>query len=79
MVDGSAQRSARTARCESTSLPGQGLVLFAGGSDYYCTGMPCSVTCHGIAIRSLHGLLFYTVTYPLLSLMYVAIAAPQRV
>ena len=35
-----AQLSAAREKLAATSLPGQGLVLFAGGSDYYCTGVP---------------------------------------
>jgi hypothetical protein len=39
-----AQLSAARENLAATSLPGQGLVLFAGGRDYYCTGIHCSVT-----------------------------------
>ena len=40
----SAQLSAAREWSAATSLPGQGLVLFAGGSNYYCTGLPHSAT-----------------------------------
>jgi len=39
-----AQLSAAREESAATSLPGQGLVLFAGGSNYYCTGSSHSAT-----------------------------------
>ena len=66
-----AQLSAAREKLAATSLPGQGLVLFAGGSDYYCTGVPYTFTLnhHSLFARP-------PVTYAVSSFMFIAIVAP---